>query len=117
MTEIANQIRLIKRRVNEQALIDNAVQSAKESGKTIILADHGGSVANAYGFPAETEGCVAVATPEGQTWCRVVRLPANKVTLGGVFFAVTGFRGLFDNRFSTAKKAEVRRKFLSTIVP
>lgn len=110
--EIEKPIRLRVRRVNENSIVAEAIAAAKEKGRPVIFARHGGSVANKYGYPAETEGAVCIAWPDGSARVSIVRLPANKVSLSGVFHAVTGFRGLFDDRFSNSKKAEVRKEFL-----
>lgn len=107
--------RLRVRRVDENAAIERACAISSETGRMAIHIAHGGSVNNSYGYPAETEGVVAAATPDGRVWCCVERLPANKVTLSGAFFAVTGLRGLFDHRFSDDKKAECRKRFFRQI--
>lgn len=106
-------VRLRVRRINEIALAQRALEAAKTEGKIKIFATHGGSVNNSYGYPADTEGAVCVAWPTGEATVRVVRLPANKVTQSGVFFAVTGFRGLFDARCSDQTKSQIRNDFLS----
>lgn len=79
------------------------------------MADHGGSVRNSYGYPAKTEGAVAVGLPDGRGYVCVDRLPANKVTLGGVFRTITGFSGLFDARFGWNKKAEAKAGFVAFV--
>jgi hypothetical protein len=101
---IENPTRLRVRRVNEADAITYVTKTAAETGKPHLRAAHGGSVANAYNYPASTEGCVAVGFPDGSYWCYVTRLPANKVTLSGVFAAATGIRGAFDRRFSKHKR-------------
>jgi len=113
--EIENTRRLRVRRVSEKALANRAITLAMEKGRAVILADHGGGVANKYGYPAETEGVVVVGYPDGTAVGKVVRLPANKVTLSGVFAAISGLRGLFDARFSSAKKQAVRNEFLAQV--
>ena len=107
--------RLQVRRVDAESLGLEALKEANEKGKTIIKVAHGGGVANKYGYPAETEGAVAVAYPTGEHWVGFARLPANKVTYGGVFEKVTGRRGLFDDRFSQEAQAKVRKEFLEDV--
>lgn len=114
-TCIPNFIRRRVRRVNEDGQVEKAKELAAKEGKVIICVNHGGSVANAYKYPAKTEGVVTVAWPDGSVWQDMALLPANKVTLSGVFATITGFRGLFDNRFSAEKKKSVRTQFLLAI--
>ena len=111
--EIENERRLIVRRVDEHELLRDAIAKAFETGKPSIFARHGGSVANKYGWPADTEGALAIAFPDGRSYVEVVRLPANKVTLAGVFNRIFGEYGLFDCRFSAARKALVREKVIA----
>lgn len=107
--------RLIVRRVAEQTFITATLDAAIEKNKIIIEATHGGSVNNSYGYPAMTEGIVVVASPTGDVWVAGTRLPANKVTLAGVFRSCTGYTGLFDRRFSDESESEIREKFLKHI--
>ncbi len=109
---VSNPTRLRVRRVNEKSILNSVIAAAEAEGRPKIHATHGGGVANSYGYPADTEGVVAVGFPDGSGWVKVARLPANKVSLGGVFRRCTGFSGLFDDRFSKKTKAEVRRAFL-----
>lgn len=108
--------RLKVRRVDENRQIQQTLETARETGKPSIRATHGGSVANCYGYRADTEGCVTVAFPDGFVWQRIYRLPANKVTLSGVFQTCTGYRGLFDDRFSAARKNLIRKELLNSIL-
>ena len=115
ITHIDNPIRLRVRRVSEASLAGEAVQKAKESKRAWIMVDNGGSVANKYGYPADTEGVVSVGFPDGSSWTKVVRLPANKVSSSGVFRTVYGETGLFDRRFSKCKKEQVKKEFLDYV--
>ena len=112
-------MRLKVRKVDEAEVVSRAIRRANETNKPVFELAHGGSVGNSYHWPAETEGCVALATPEGVVWCRTVRLPANKVTLGGVFAKATGVRGPFDARFSKRNQRlllnEAKRKVLEKV--
>lgn len=107
-TEIENEIRLKVRRVDENQATQEALQLAKETGKAQVHISHGGSVANSYRYPAETEGCVVIAFPTGSFLCRVERLPANKVSDSGVFAKITGYRGYADLRFSADAAFEAK---------
>lgn len=75
---------------------------------------HGGSVCNTYGYPAETEGCVIVASPRGTAHVIVRRLPANKVTARGVVATCLGsdsaWCARFDDRIA-ASTWEIARHF------
>lgn len=80
--------RLRVRRVNFDH--DAAVEMGREAvtaNKWRSRAWHGGGVANKYGYPAETEAMVAVASPTGRVAVWWSRLPANKVTTFGAAFA------------------------------
>ena len=96
--------RLRVRRVEEHSLAEHTLARARKHNRVAVSVRHGGSVANSYGYPAETEGAVAIAAPDGRVWVGVERLPANKVTLSGVVSAVLGgqspWRARFDDRYS-----------------
>jgi len=113
--KIKNPVRLRVRRVDEKTQALETLERARARGEPTIRAAHGGAVSNSYGYPAQTEGCVTVAWPDGKLWQRVVRVSANKVTMGGVFRAATGFEGLFDHRFGDRKKRRVRKAFLKAV--
>lgn len=82
--------RLRARRVDENRAAQVAIRQAKTTGKPVIYVTHGGGVANSYGYKADTEGCVAIATPDGRAVVWVGRLPANKVTPAAVCRRVGG---------------------------
>lgn len=92
---------MVARRVNEDRVLLNAIRKAGRGGYGSAAAN-GGTVANAYRYPADTEAVAAWALIEGgkvyaQRICR--RIPANKATLS--------FAGPeFDGRFGAAKTAE-----------
>ncbi len=97
------QVRLRVRRVNEHALAAETRQKAIRTGSWAIRCRHGGSVANAYKYPADTEAVLAVSNPAGLTVVWMARLPANKVTLAGSANAcLSGSRALFDKRYGEA---------------
>lgn len=80
--------RLRVRRVDEREAMRSCVVAAlAKPGHVAAAAHHGGSVANSYGWPAETEAVVALAVVvDGWLWIAMDsgRLPANKVTRYGV---------------------------------
>lgn len=96
--------RLRVRRVNETALADAARST---DGKWHIKVRNGGSVANSYGYRADTEAALAVSDPHGTVVVWVARLSANKVTARGSAEACLCTTGdLFDARvLSAARKA------------
>src|SRR5262249_6939413 len=94
-----NAIRLRARRVDENKIASRTLARAIESDYPAISADHGGSVANAYRYPAETETLVTVAFPDGRVVQWHSRASANKVT-----YAWAG--ALFDRRVKTGAPAE-----------
>lgn len=55
--------RLIVRRVNEGEIAMQALRRALELNQPIAVVDHGGTVANSYRWPADTECVVSVALP------------------------------------------------------
>lgn len=95
--------RLRVRKVNEKAVASQAASARR------IVVQHGGGVANRYGYPAATEAVVAV--PVGNAVVLFAsRLPANKVTHSGAIAAAVSsrFRAIFDGRYGEAKRAQAR---------
>lgn len=87
--------RLRARRVSEAAEADRALDDAMGDGRPTVRVQHGGSVANAYRYPAETETLVTVAFPDGRVVQFHGRRRANKVT--------TAWAGAaWDGRYSAA---------------
>lgn len=106
--------RLRVRRVDEVALAARAREAAVAQGKWKILIQHGGGVANAYKYPADTEAALAVASPTGCVVVWMNRLPANKVTLGGAASkCLPGSRALFDDRYGETAKEAARKRIQS----
>lgn len=108
--------RLRVRRVNETRIAEQAAQTAAKNGRPSIKASDGGDVANCYGYPAETEGIVAVALDAETVVVFGARLPANKVTLSGVAGAACNSAWpLFDGRVTdhewrrTARRETINR--------
>lgn len=106
-TRFATGTRLKVRRVDERKLAIRAVAQAVADNKFVYQLKHGGSVANAYSYRADTEGCLVTATPDGKVCCWFRRLNANKVTHGGVLsICVPEARPLQDDRYGEVRKAE-----------
>lgn len=85
--------RLRVRRVADLTAEDiTRVAALVASGRTSSywMVRHGGSVANRYGYPAETEAVAVAAWVDGsvvRVAAGAARLPANKVTCTGAFAA------------------------------
>lgn len=105
--------RLKARTVNVAALSAEAAEKAAQTGKATVQVDHGGTVCNCYGYPAETEAALVVAVP-GPDGVRVAvyatQIPANKATYGGAAEAcLKGARAIFDERYGEgATKAAIK---------
>ena len=102
------------RKVDEMKLAAEAREIAltQRKDQTAVLAEHGGTVANAYNYPALTDAVVAVALEDIVViWAD--EIPANKATLGGVVAALFGAeaRPLFDDRFG-AEKGRAARAYI-----
>ena len=82
------------------------MDAALEKKRVAIRAAHGGSVANSYGYKAETETLVTVAFPLGYVVQWHDRANANKVT-----FAWAG--DLFDKRCGKARKKTSRQDWIT----
>lgn len=62
---------------------------SQNDGKMHFSVEHGGGVANCYGYPAWTSGIIFFEDKNGNVFadwisCRGKGLPANKVTVSGV---------------------------------
>lgn len=103
--------RLRTRRVDEMGVCQGAVLRAQETGEPYCSCVHGGGVANAYGYPAETEAVVAVGFSDGVCVYACRRTSANKVTDAGAADAAWGgaARHVWDRRVKEDLKAEMRR--------
>ena len=103
--------RLRARRVDEQDVADRACAKFTAGDRfSPIEVQHGGGVANAYKYPAETECVLAVAVSPtvAVVWAR--RKPANKVSLAGA--AGPEFRDVFDARVSPERREAARLRLL-----
>lgn len=94
------------RTVDVTAAANRAREKSLEGGTWHATCRHGGDVANMYGYPATTEGVLAISDPQGNVVVWWHDLNANKVTLGGVASIVPPARWLYDGRTTAAKKDE-----------
>jgi hypothetical protein len=74
---------------------------------------HGGGVANAYKYRAETEVAWSLVISRDEALCGVLRLPANKVTLSGCVAAAFGpwSRPALDPRFGPPQRNQALAGF------
>lgn len=90
-----------------ESLIAETVELAATTGRVSVDVIHGGSVPNAYKYPAVTQFCAVVAGPDGRCCWKAGEIAANKVTHAGcVGWLSEGLRPLFDGRYGSAAKAE-----------
>jgi hypothetical protein len=107
--------RLRVRRVDELALARETIEEARTTCRPSYNVAHGGGVSNSYGYRAETECCVAIATPDGRAAVWVDRIPANKVTYSGAVYAGPRYLGQllqpqYDDRYAQST-ADIARHF------
>ena len=100
--------RVRKRRVFEPSAsrVQEIGRKARYSGRWQYDVEHGGSVANKYGYRATTECAVIAASPNGVVAIWYGAAPANKVTYRGAAVAATGLGAvgwIWDNRCGAAK--------------
>lgn len=106
--------RLRERRVDEESLARSVGERALAADDWVVDVDHGGGVANAYGYPAETECVLAVSDPFGIVVVWTNRVRANKVTYRGAAEAcVSGAGDVFDLR---VKSPERKQDALKTMI-
>ena len=100
--QTANRIR-VRRARSIAAMVADAIVTAEAQGHSRCV-DHGGGVANGYGYSAATQVAGVSVVRVGDTEYRVLAafsvLPANKVTLGGAAARTLGRRGPWDGRVS-----------------
>jgi hypothetical protein len=92
-----------------------ACDEAIHRNRDYIVVRDGGDVANAYHYPALTDGVVAVALRDERIVVLVAeRLPANKVTHGGVLAHCLGehARPFADGRYSEARRLRARQEII-----
>lgn len=89
------------RRLDIDSVVEEAVEDATKANQPVVIATHGGSVCNNYGYYAATDGVAVCAIPHaGQVYVKAVavNLPANKVTVAGVAARCGFARAPFDGR-------------------
>jgi len=106
-----NNSRLRARTVAVELILARVIRDAVKN-QLGFRVEHGGTVANAYGFPATSEGGAAVARvlwdTEGEVvgvaYCRYGRFPANKLSLRAVSSVLLGEPALYDRRVGDSKR-------------
>lgn len=97
--------RLRVRRVDEYAIAASAIEHARNFRAITIRCVHGGTVANAYRYRADTECVLVCALPHGDAVIWLARVTANKATLAGTANAcLPGAGALYDNRTGKARR-------------
>ena len=98
--QTANRIR-VRRARSIPSMVADSIATAAVQGHSRCV-DHGGGVANSYGYPAYTQAAgvsvVRVADGVYRVYAGFAELPANKVTLSGAAARTLGRRGPWDNR-------------------
>jgi hypothetical protein len=101
----SNRIR-VRRARSITAMALDAISTASVEGHARHV-DHGGGVANCYGYPAETQAAgvsvVRVADGVFRVLAGFAILPANKVTRSGAAAETLGYRGPWDDRCGTRR--------------
>jgi len=99
--------RLRVRRVNEESLARYVAAEARKDDTWVVDVRHGGTVANAYGYPAETECALAVASPAGLVIVWLARASANATTERGAAEAcLLGAGDLWDGRVKREERKD-----------
>jgi hypothetical protein len=108
--QAANRIRVRRARAITAMALD-AISTASVEGHSRRV-DHGGGVANCYGYRADTQAAgvsvVRVADHAYRVLAGFAVLPANKITRSGAAAKTLGHRGPWDDRMST-KRADLDR--------
>lgn len=101
-----SKLRLRARRVDEESLSRYIATLGKRSDDGWIAnVIHGGRVANAYKYPADTECALAVSNPAGIVVVWLTRTHARGVTLRGAAKAcLRGAGDLWDGRVNQERK-------------
>lgn len=97
--------RLYVRRVDEESVAKRARES-----DTRISCEHGGTVCNGYGYPADTEAVLAVAVTPYVVVLWAHRIAANKATLCG---AAGSYGDLYHGRVGAERTEATRRRLLA----
>lgn len=110
---IIHDIRNDRRKMRRVAL-DSTIERCREiaagrATKRAIVAKHGGTVPNCYGYAACTDAVVVVVQGDNTVaWAR--EIPANKATLSGVLARCVGekARALLDERYGDEATEKAR---------
>ena len=100
--------------VDQDRQIEAVVTDARKNGGVAFDVTHGGTVANAYKYPAITDAVGTVAIIHNgieHVWSEATTIAANKATCSGAAAATIGYR-LFDGRMSAASDAAMKSKLL-----
>lgn len=104
------------RTVSQSDSVARAVQLAQDSGVGINVR-HGGTVANAYKYPASTQCVGTVAMLHNgveYVYSVATVIAANKATLAGAERATLGSR-IFDGRINSTTKASEKSQLLCSV--
>lgn len=105
--------RLIKRRVNEESVVrKTCINSLLEPDQLHYKVDHGGSVANAYKYFAETE-TLGVVAQNGVACAFMSRVPAKSVTYSVAANSTIGGGKLWHTREYKPETVDQARKEIS----
>lgn len=105
--------RLRARRVCEENVAAHAARKAAAQDDWYATVRHGGDVANAYKYPAETECVLAISDPFGNVALWTGRKRANGVTCRGAAEAcLEGTGPLFDERIKNPSLREAAMQLL-----
>ena len=104
--------RLRVRRLDEHAIAQATLARAKERGCLHYTVHHGGTVANAYKYKADTETAVAVSDGVScVVW--LSRVAANKATdRGAAESCIPGSGDLWDGRVADGERRSAARNAL-----
>jgi len=99
--------------VDESELGAAARELALQQSDWSYLVEHGGGVANAYGWRAETECALAVANPAGLVVVWMTRKAARGVSeAGAANCCIYGAGDLWDGRITSEERREEARALM-----
>jgi hypothetical protein len=98
---------------------DVTIDAPGDPTKWRAYAFTGGTVANAYKYPAVTDACLIVRDPAGRVvvWVHHGGLSANKATsCGAARVCLPGSEALFDGRVKRAKNGGASRAYAWSVI-
>lgn len=105
--------RLRVRRIDEMSIAQQAQRRAIEENRWVIWIEHGGGVANCYGYPAETECALVVSDPCGCVFVWTGRTSARGVTdRSAAESCFPGSGDLFDGRVKSPTRLSNARNII-----